>query len=285
MTQVTLPQSEAPSTPTVNADAPARRRHRRPPWLAIAIGTVLALFAGVIGFRAWLKQPPEKVTVEQAVDRYRSTASSTTASSPALQAPAPGVYVFSTSGQESVDALGGDTHTYPAETTIMVTLTDCGFRMSWIPLSGRWDTTDVCGADGGFAETTVANAHEFFRISQVEHFVSEPGSWWLPPNGVTQWTSTSRSDGGRTTVRTGRLAGQEQVPVGTEVRPAVHVRFDDTITGSSTGTSSTDLWLDPSTGLPLRETSTATTGNDTIVGHVEFHESIDLRLVSTTPNT
>jgi hypothetical protein len=225
------------------------------------------------------------VSVDQAVDRYRSTDSDTSAPAPVIGAPAPGVYVYVTDGYETVDALGGDTHTYPAETTITVTPTDCGFRMSWIPLSGRSDTTDVCRSDGGLAVTTAVNSHEFFHIAQDEHFTWDAGAWWLPPNGVTQWTSTGHSDGGRTTVRSGRVIGTESIQVGPQTRTTLHVRFDDTVTGSSTGTSSTDLWLDPSTGLALREVSTAATANDTAVGHVSFSETIDLGVVSAEPKT
>jgi hypothetical protein len=61
------------------------------------------------------------------------------------------------------------------------------------------------------------------------------------------------------------------------------VRFDDTVTGSSTGTSATDLWLDPQTGLLLRQTSVTSTANDTQIGHVTFDEHIDMTLQSTTP--
>lgn len=289
MTQVTLskpdtlPPDESPPDESP-PDAPPRSGHHWRRWLVIAVAAVFAIVAGVVGFRVWLRQPPERVSVGQAVDRYRSTTDAT-APLQAVGAPAPGVYVYGTDGHETVDALGGDTHTYPPETTIIVTPTDCGFRMSWIPLSGRSDMTDVCRSGGGLVATTVVNSHEFFRISQDEHFTWDAGSWWLPPSGVTQWTSTSRSDGGRTTVRTGRVLATENVQVGSATRSAVHVRFDDTVTGSSTGTSSTDLWLDPSTGLPLRETSTAATGNDTVVGHVTFSETIDLRLVSTKPQT
>ena len=66
---------------------------------------------------------------------------------------------------------------------------------------------------------------------------------------------------------------------------AVHVRFEDTVSGSSTGTSTTDWWLDASTGLVLREHATTETGNDTPIGHVTFHETIDMALTSLTPQT
>lgn len=251
--------------------------------MVVAVVVVVAI-AGVIGFRAWLTQAPHRVTVGQAVDRYRSTASDQSSAPAVAGVPEPGVYVYATYGSETVDALGGDTHTYPSETTITVTSTPCGgFQMAWRPVTGRADTTDVCRSNGGLLMTTVVNAHEFFHISQAETFTCDSDSWWLPPPGITRWSSVCRSDGGRTTERAGRVVGTDLVVVGTETRTAVHVRWDDVVSGSSIGTSANDLWLDPSTGLPLHETSTASTGNDTVIGHVTFSELVDLVLTTSTP--
>ena len=249
-----------------------------------AAAVAVLVVGGGLGFRAWLTAAPKHVTVGEAVDRYRSSASESSSSvAPAIGLPAPGVYVYTTDGREKVDALGGDTHNYPSPTTITVTSTGCGYHLSWMPVTGRADTTDVCRSAEGFVIATVVNAHEFFHISQAETFTCAPGSWWLPPAGTTQWTSSCRSDGGRLTERVAHVVGTESVSVGGESRAAVHVRWDDTVTGSSTGSSASDLWLDPSTGLPLRETSTASTGNDTVIGHVTFDERIDLTLTSMAP--
>jgi len=156
--------------------------------------------------------------------------------------------------------------------------------MSWTPVEGRADDTEVCRGGGGLVESGAVNAHEFFHISQAENFMCAPGAWWLPPAGVTSWTAKCQSDGGRVTSRVGQVVGSETMTVGTETRVTLHVRFEDTVTGSSTGTSVTDLWLDPDTGLPWRQISTASTGNDTVVGHVTFDERIDMTLQSTTPH-
>lgn len=265
---------------------PAGAQHRRRRWPVIVAVTVVVVVGGGLGFRAWLTAAPRRVTVGQAVDRYRSNgASSSSAALVPSGAPAAGVYVYLTGGQESVDALGGDTHVYPSPTTVTVTRTECGFQMVWMPVTGRNDTTDVCRRGGGLAVSKVVNAHEFFRISQAEVFTCADGSWWLPPAGVTRWTSSCTSDGGRTTARVGQVIGTENIAVGGENRAAVHVRWDDVITGSSTGTSATDYWLDPVTGLQLRQAGTASTGNETVIGHVTFDERIDLTLASTSPQT
>ncbi len=250
----------------------------------MAVGATIAIAGvGVVGFRWWLTRAPDAITVGRAVDRYRSSTSSSTAGTASGAVPAPGVYVYLTAGHETVDALGGDTHEYPSTTTITVTPKACGFRMTWTPMTGRSDTTDVCSADNGLATTRTIDVHEFFRMSQTETFTCADPSWWLPPKTSSAWTTTCISDGGRITTRQARVIGHEQVTVGDASQPSVHVAIDDVISGSSTGTTSTDLWLDPTTGLLLRERSSAKTANDTAIGRVTFTEQLDLLLQTTTP--
>ena len=83
--------------------------------------------------------------------------------------------------------------------------------------------------------------------------------------------------------RTGHVIGTEAVMVGTESVETVHVHLDDVVSGDSTGQTQTDLWLEPSSGLLVRQVSNPETGNATPIGQVTFHETIDLTLTSTAP--
>ena len=264
-----------------SGEALARPHHRRWWFVAVAV-IVVALVGGVAGFHVWLTQEPSPVSVGDAVNRYR--AGSPPASSGMSREPQAGVYVYTTSGEESVDALGGDTHTYPERTVMTVTLTDCGFTMAWTPIAERTDVTRLCGAEGSMAEVGTTNSHTFFHIAQSEEFACDPGAWWLPPQGVVSWTVTCRSTS-TTTSRAARVVGTEPLTIGPTTVEAVHVRFDDTVSGSSTGTSNTDWWLDPVTGLPLRQHASTQTSNETQIGHVSFHETIDMAVTSLTPLT
>ncbi len=259
---------------------PPRRHHRAQTVLLAVVVIAVVLTGAAFAVRAWLTMAPSRVSVGTAVDRYRSSTSAP-APSPA-GTPAPGVYVYTTSGRESVDALGGDTHDYPNPFTTTVTATACGFDMTWAPLSGRSDTTHVCTDGAALRITAMENAHEFFRITQIERFTCDATTWWLPPPGTTSWTSTCRSDT-RTEIRTAHVVDREPVVVGGSTVAALHVHRDDVVTGDSTGTSATDLWLDATNGLLLREHSSVQTGNDTAIGHVTFHEDIELDLDSKEP--
>ena len=248
----------------------------------VVAAAILLLFGAIGGFHVWLTQAPSPVSVGDAVGRYRAGAGpppSTTTGG-----PEPGVYVYTTSGDETVDALGGDSHDYPSSSVVTVKPSDCGFTMTWTPIEERADVTRLCGTGGGIAEVGTTNSHTFFHITQSEEFACDPGGWWLPPASITSWAATCRSSS-TTTTRAARVVDTEPMSISTTQVEAVHVRFDDTVSGSSTGTSTTDWWLDASTGLVLREHATTETANDTQIGHVTFHETIDMALTSLTPQT
>jgi hypothetical protein len=132
----------------------AGRSGRRRLWL-VATGVGLAGVA-VAGFLAWraYRDTSTEVAVDAVVDEFRAattdgpatTAPATTApatsapvetthpAAPSRRLPSPGVYVYATTGSESVDALAGTDHDYPAETTITVLRAGCGVVLRWVAL-------------------------------------------------------------------------------------------------------------------------------------------------------
>ena len=110
----------------------------------------MVALGAVISVRAWLTEPPRRVGVDETVDGFRQV-SKKTAAIDGGSAAIDGVYVYDTSGQESIDVLGGDSHTYPSESALTVTSEGCGQRMTWKPLAGRSESWLVCPVDGGLA--------------------------------------------------------------------------------------------------------------------------------------
>jgi len=254
------------------------RAHRL--WVAIAVVVVLVVGGG-IAVRVWLTTDPRAVTVGETVDRYRET-STEKAPGASLRAPDAGVYVYDTSGFESVDALGGDRHDYPAETAMTVVAEGCGFRVTWTPLEERTDSSLVCQQGDGLVVVESTTAHAFFRQSDEEHFVCDEGAWWLPPPGVAAWTTVCRTPD-RVSTRSALVVGTEVVSVGGHAVDAVHLRFDDVLSSGSTGTTTSDVWLDRATGLVLKQHNDAETKNDSVLGVVVFKEEIDLTLRALDP--
>lgn len=90
---------------------------------------------------------------------------------PAL--PEPGVYRYETSGYESIDALGGVRHDYPAITTITVTDDEraggCGRSLRWDALAERHETWRLCLEGAAVVwQTTSLQYHEFFEQETPE---------------------------------------------------------------------------------------------------------------------
>jgi hypothetical protein len=158
----------------------------------------------------------------------------------------------------------------------------CGMRITWAPLEGRSETISLCRREGGATLLQNTAVHSFFRQSVEVTYSCDPGVWWIPPEGVTEWegqcTSTERA-----THRVARVVSTEPFVVDGEARDAVHVHYTDTLAGTSNGTVTGDLWLDQRTGLILRQRTVVDSRNDTVVGDVVFTEELDLTLRSLEP--
>ena len=248
---------------------------RRRIWIALVLlGTVTVVALGtVIAVRAWLTEEPHDVGVQETVDHFRTAANEKT--------EVDGVYVYDTAGTESIDALGGDSHTYPVVSALTVMTEGCGVSMTWKPLDGRSESWMVCPSDGGLRTPRTNSEHTFFRQTYDTGFICE-GSWWVPPTGITEWTS-SCENADRTASRDGRVVGTEPYEVGGEQRQAIHVQWVDHLSRGSDGTVTTDVWIDRKTGLMLREHTVTDSRNDSPVGKVTFREGLDLKVRTLEP--
>lgn len=113
----------------------------------------------------------------EAEQRYDDSASSTSSgpgTSPTTtvgRLPASGVYMYATTGRDSVDALNGAHHDYPATTTITVMPTPCGVQQRWDILEQRWQEWQRCTDGLGISETGRTNYDEFFGQSQTDSWL------------------------------------------------------------------------------------------------------------------
>lgn len=258
----------------------------------VLIGVALVLVVGAAGvIYLMVSDSTTPVDVGEAVGRYREEVgtddSSTTRAAAEGQAlPGAGVYLYATEGQDSIDVLGGTTHTYPAETTLTITHTACGLRQRWQPLQERWDDEEVCVSDAGRERRTLDTHHEFFSMSDDQTFACDPGYVLLPahPEPGTTWTTSCQSGD---TVLTGRgeVVGVETRQVAGESVDTVHVRIEEEASGANTGPSSDDYWFRTSDGLLIERVSTVDTQSDSPVGTATYTERFTLRLTSLEPRT
>ena len=277
-----------------------RRKRSRWPWLAVLAGVVVV---GVAVAVVVLRDPARPVSVEDAVDSYRDrdAGDATDSGGPATgDPPAAGVYVYTTTGSEGVDALDGTTHTYPATSTITVTRGGDGcLTTRWAPLEQRWDEEVLCpDDDGGWSRVATTVHHSFFnqdetRASRCDGpgFVPAPGGDGGQGDGGTggepTWTCESEGSGrsGESLAQgTVGVVGRDTVTVEGVDRPALHVRYEDEVSGETTGTGTLDRWyaLDR-LPLLLREVGSASSSSETVIGTVDYHEDYELVLASWEP--
>jgi len=251
------------------------QRARRRLWIAlVAAGSAVVVALGVvIAVRAWLTEAPRDVGVAETVAHFRAAASETAAID--------GVYVYDTTGTESVDVLGGDIHTYPVISALTVTTEGCGVRMTWKPQDGRSESWLVCASDGGLTTPRSNSVHSFFRQTYDTAFVCV-GSWWVAPPGLTEWSSSCVNQD-RTSTRDARVVGIEPYELDGRPREAIHERWVDQLSRGSEGTVTTEIWIDQKTGLMLRQHAVTDSRNDSPVGKVVFREDLDLKLRSLVP--
>ena len=178
------------------------------------LGVVLAVVAGgVIAAAIFFRESTTPVDVEEAVGDFRDEAGTVETAGTAL--PEPGVYTYATSGRESIDALDGRHHDYPAETTITVRHEGCGAVLAWRPLAERFDEMVICPETSGTALPRYRTYHEFFGMSDDREFECEPGSLWYPSSTEpgTTWTLRCATEDVEV-VRTGTIIGLSEVDVG-----------------------------------------------------------------------
>ena len=197
---------------------------------------------------------------------------------------APGVYRYATTGQESVDALGGTSHEYPPETTITVTPDGCGVLLRWDVLAQRRDEWRLCAAaDGIELEPTGLQYHEFFAQPDSENIVCDraivivPVDDVLPPPAALNCTLAAD-----VWLPTWSVLGREQRTVEGAVVDVVHVRMtvDD---GDQYFEHTTIDWYFDSNGLPIEVNGTKTSSSSSPIGAVLYKEQFGMQIESLQP--
>jgi hypothetical protein len=237
-----------------------------------------AAIAAAIIFR----ESTTPVDVESAVADFRAETSTSDVVASAV--PDLGVYTYATSGGESIDAVGGRHHDYPAVTTITVRHAACGAVHEWRPLHERWDETVVCPAAAGAELPRYSSHHEFFGIADDREFVCEPDSLWFPATteAGSTWTVRCGSED-IDVVRTGTVTGLSDVDVGGTAVEVLTFELHDEISGASNGINDRTVSVVPDTGLIVELSVFVDVQNDSPIGDVHYQELYHLQLTSLTP--
>jgi hypothetical protein len=257
----------------------------------IVIASVGALLIAALLFvRAWLvRDDTAPVSVSKVVQDYRgeTSAAATTTLPSDVQIPDPGVYSYTTTGGEQTKLLGTSKHAYPDPTTIAIRADDCGYTQTWTALDKRVEEWTFCKEPDGLRPRSFRDVHSFYgRDDDRTYECSGDGVFPLKPGGGEQ-TFTCKTDS-TTRVDHVRAVGREPLSVGGTTVDTVHLRDRVSLSGSTTTETpgTTDWWLDPRTGLPIRVKVSIADASDTPIGKkAQYEEAFELRLQSRRPQS
>jgi hypothetical protein len=280
----------------------AKRTLRRRTKVAIVIVIVLAAAGIYAGNRLATGGEVTEVGVDEALDRFREQAgaaatstsvaatvgdstaapTSTVATSTAAL-PELGVYQYTTTGFDRIDALTGAQHDYPAITTMTVTPFGCGVRVRWDIAVERWDSWDWCLAGDAIDQTGWVGYHEFFNTPGRNDYACDGDPRPLAAPAGTTWAMTCRMGERTSSIFSGEVVDRTSLMVGGVSVPVLHLRYAVEVVGESTGHQTVEGWYRITDGLPVREQLTTTTAQETVIGVANFDEQYTIDLLTLTP--
>jgi hypothetical protein len=246
---------------------------------------VLVLLVALGGIGIWWKlvrkdqQPVDVAAVERefARDRGRDARPGE---------PAPGVYRYRSSGEESVSALGGQTNSYPPVTTLTITPTPCGVDARWDVLTGRYDIYHRCRrANGSWVLTGMVISDRFFNQTHADTYTCDH-LVELPAEPTLHTRRTGRCvQGENTTQFTYEVVGLETLTIGGVPVSTVHLKITAVQGGGRGGGGVEHRWVEAGTNLVVRARDRERDTSESPLGEVTYTQRYDLELVSLTPRS
>jgi hypothetical protein len=201
--------------------------------------------------------------------------------------PDAGTYSYTGSGSESVTALGGSTHEFPAKIATVVTLDDkddCAWTLNVVYVKQHIEERNFCTTDTGVVDRGFTRTTEFFNQTDTKKYTCGDDAQRLAtgakPGATTTWTCKQGDKA--TSVYTATYVGQEDVSVGGAATDAAHVTVVSKQTGDTRGGDTQDIWYLPS-GLPAKFTGKLQVTTASVLGDTDFQEQYTYTLASLAP--
>lgn len=199
--------------------------------------------------------------------------------------PAPGVYVYDTTGYEHIDVLGGAQHNYPSTSTMTVTPSDCGVDVRWTPIEQRFDDFEMCIDGTAMAIRAYTTYHEFFGQSEQHRFECR-GVDIRPagdiPGTVTTGACDDRNGPNHAHTKT-TVVGLESLDINSQPVDVVKVHLEQYLSGDMNGSQISDIWLRVSDGLLVQWNAVIEAKGKTVLGDAHMHEEHHLLLTDVNP--
>ncbi len=217
------------------------------------------------------------------VDPTEPTSTGTTPPADPARLPAPGVYRYDTTGYEEV-GVPGSRRSFPDETTITVTPTDCGVAETWRPFQEHVEYNDVCTAGTATRLAGFGSSISFYGQTDTEHFACDPSATFGPAatSPGQSWTFDCTT-GSTTATSQAALLGEETFDIDNVTVDTIHVRVETTFSGDQRGTSTNDYWFATTNALLVKNTGSVHAHSSGSFGSTDYTETYGLLLTSTLP--
>lgn len=202
--------------------------------------------------------------------------------------PQPGTYTYEGSGTESVSALGGSTHEFPATIPVVVKLDpedDCRWTSNVIFVEQHVEERRFCTDEQGVLDLGFTRRIEFFNQLQTARYDCGDNARRLDLAAAAGATTTWKcvlDEEQATSAYTATSLGKERQDLGGEQVETWHVKVTSKQTGATRGSDTSEFWY-LETGQPVRFTGTLDVDTDSVLGETRFQERFDYRLASLVP--
>lgn len=201
--------------------------------------------------------------------------------------PAAGTYTYRGTGRESVSALGGSEHVFPAEIPVVVELDpadDCAWTSNVIYVKQHVEERRFCTTRSGTVDRGFVRKIEFFNQTQVADYSCGADAQRYradaPAGSTRTWECT---EGTKSTSRyTATSLGPVTLRIGGAPVETSHVRVVSKQTGDTRGTDSSEFWYDEN-GLAVRFHGKLDVRAKSVLGDTRFQEQYTYELTSVTP--
>jgi hypothetical protein len=213
----------------------------------------------------------------------KDSSTSTKAKEP-FPAPRYGVYSYDTKGYQSTDALSGQRHDYPAETTITLRKGDKGWLSRWQPLEERWEETLIAEDTTGARMLRYTMYHEFFQRGVTEVFECDGYVEKIGAKVGDSWPVRCTSEQSKVDIKV-TFASIDAVKVGDDTVKAKRIVYDATVSGTNKGKMLQQRWLTEDPRGMVRMSQKADLDVDSPFGAVGYKEDFEINLQSFEPQT
>lgn len=248
----------------------------------IVLAVVIVSMAGGTAWALVFRTVGTPVGLREALRIYRREQTGKMLSSLRNRLPAAGVYTYRTSGGEGLSIVGVQ-RSFPSTSSMVVEDGSCA-SVSWVPIEQHTETTSVCSGPGGALNVPKLVTYESIAGTTTTSTIVCPATAYLLPAGARpgqRWSATCTLTSPSEKVDlAGQFLGPATMAVGGRRVSVEHTRLTMTFTGAEHGTSPTDYWVVPATGLIVREHEQVAMAS----GSVQYHETMDATLASLDPD-